>query len=203
MITVSALMATTPARDKFRPRSLESFRNQIFPSDWKVHLAIDFHPTYTLGRKLNNMARGLEQSPPTISATSDYLIVWDDDDWYSPTRLSRQIQPLIDGYDYSGTSTIFYHDIRTDEGWQYTGNGSWLGALAFTRAALNRLLFNDTTAGVDNQWQMNLQGRGFDLKDPALLIASIHSHNACPKHTVGSNWPRAALPEFPRIGETK
>ena len=194
-VTVAALMATTPARDKFRPRSLESFYAQKYPADWQVQLVADHHPTHTLGRKLNDMVTGM--------AWCDYFIIWDDDDWYSSHRLVRQITPLLNGYDggydYSGTSKIFYHDIRTDEGWQYTGNGSWLGAIAFTRAAWNRLKFRETTPGVDNQWQMNLKGNGFDLKDPALLIATIHSNNACPKHTFGSNWSRAALPEFPRL----
>jgi len=103
MIIVSALMPTTSKRAAFRPRALECFHQQVFPANWEVDHILDEHETNTLGRKINDM---------TASSTADYLISWDDDDCHSPTRIARQIAPLITGeYGYSGTSQIFYHDI--------------------------------------------------------------------------------------------
>jgi hypothetical protein len=142
LITVAALMATTSKRAAFRPRAVECFRQQIFPADWQVDLLVDEQEINTLGRKLNDM---------TARTTADYLITWDDDDFHSPTRIARQIAPLVTGeYGYSGTSTIFYHNIITDEGWLYTGTPRiWLGGIAFTRSLWEKLKFMDRTVGVD------------------------------------------------------
>jgi len=200
MIKVSALMATTSKRDAFRPRALECFRDQRYPDDWEVDLVVNAHETNTLGRKLNDM---VEQS------TADYFLTWDDDDWHSPTRIVRQIAPLTTGYDYSGTSKIFYHDVGTNEGWLYTGPPRvWLGGFAFKRSLWENSHFRDITIGVDTRWQQLMQqeykAKYFDVADPALFIASKHPGNACPKNTTTCVWSRAQLPDFPRIqAETK
>jgi hypothetical protein len=197
-VSVTALMATTSKRAAFRPRVVECFKQQIFPADWEVDLIVDEHETDTLGAKLNRM---------TASTDAEYLITWDDDDFHSPTRIARQIQPLIDGYRISGTSKIFYHDIAKDEGWLYSNHWYiWMGGMAWQRSCWDRLKFMDRTVGVDTRWQHALRGMyppekfAFDVADPALFIASMHSGNSCPKNTANTlSWNRAVLPEFKRI----
>jgi hypothetical protein len=196
MIKVSALMATTSKRAAFRPRAVECFKRQIFPDSWEVDLIADEHETNTLGRKLNDI---------TASTTADYLITWDDDDWHSQDRILRQIAPLVTGeYGYSGTSTIFYHDIVTDEGWLYKGTPRlWLGGMAFTRSLWKKQKFRDITVGVDTRWQQEAQGewkaKFFDVADPALFVATAHPGNSCPKNFSTCSWTRATLPEFTRL----
>jgi len=176
-------MATTPARWSFMPAALDSFYKQDYPADWNVQLVLHHHPLYTLGRKLNEMVE---------RTNSDFYIIWDDDDFYSTTRLARQIEPLRKGYDITGTSQVLYRDLRNGEEWQYTGDGSWLGAFAFRRELWEKINFEDKTPGVDTAWQQAWRGKAktLDLADPALLTASIHSDNACKKCTSGSNWKR-------------
>jgi hypothetical protein len=197
-VTVSALMATTSKRAAFRPRALECFYQQIFPAGWRLELIVDQNETDTLGTKLNRM---------TASTDADYLITYDDDDFHSPTRIARQIQPLIDGYQISGTSKIFYHDVVKDEGWLYSNHWYiWMGGMAWRRSCWDRLKFMDRTVGVDTRYQHALRGMyppekfAFDVADPALFIASMHPGNSCPKNTAHSlSWSRATLPDFPRI----
>jgi glycosyltransferase involved in cell wall biosynthesis len=189
VITVSALMATTKRRASFLPQALESFRQQQFPSDWQVELVIDEHETSTLGRKLNDMA---------ARCSSEFLLVWDDDDFYMPTRIAKQIQPLAENPALmaTGTSRIVY---RNDAGraFLYSGNGSWIGAIAFRRTAWERVKFEDFSPGVDYRWLKNFKPEEkFDLKDDSLFLAAIHSQNTCPKQTSGREWK-----ELPRVPE--
>ena len=191
-------MATMPGREKFRPRAVECFCAQVFPSDWQVQLLVDADPWITLGAKLNRM---------TAATTADYLLIQDDDDWYSPFRIQRQIDPLVrGGYDYSGTSKIFYHNVDSGDGWIYQGVAkNWIGGMAWTRAIWDKVKFTDVTVGNDTIWQQEVQqakhgAKVFDLNDPALYIATMHSGNCCPK--VGlfkPTWTPARLPEFPKI----
>jgi hypothetical protein len=142
-------MATTSKRAAFRPRALECFREQVYPDNWEVDLLVDEHETNTLGRKLNDMA---------AHTASEFLITWDDDDCHSPTRIARQITPLLTDYHYSGTSKIFYHDIVKDEGWLYAGTPRiWLGGLAWRRSLWEKQKFRDITVGVDTRWQQLAQ----------------------------------------------
>ena len=182
-------MATTPARKHFWPRALESFRQQQFLSDWQVELVIDEHETNTLGRKLNAMA---------ARCSSEFLLVWDDDDFYLPTRIAKQIQPLVDNPALlvTGTSRIVYRD-ETGRAFRYSGNGSWIGAIAFRRTAWERVKFEDVSPGVDYRWLKNFKPEEkFDLKDDSLFLATIHSQNTCPKQPSGREWK-----ELPRVPE--
>ncbi|MCU1299657.1 MAG: glycosyl transferase family 2 [Acidobacteriaceae bacterium] len=148
-VKVCCLMATQPGREKFRPQALESFCSQVYPAGWVVQLLVDADPHLTLGAKLNRMA---------VSTTADYLVTWDDDDLHSVTRVQRQIEPLLDGYDYSWTSTIHYHDLVTDDHWIYQGQPKfWLGGLAFRRTRWEKQKFLDITIGCDTRWEQSAQ----------------------------------------------
>src|SRR5262249_53749613 len=177
-------MATTPARWSFMPAALDSFYKQVFPLEWNVQLLIDAHPTKTLGAKLNDMV---------VRTNSQFYIIWDDDDVYSSTRLTRKIEPLLNDYDFTGTSQILYRDLRNGDEWLYTGDSRWLGAFAFRRELWERVKFEDRSAGVDAFWQKRLRGMGakmLDLADPALFSGTIHKDNTCPKVFSAPQWKR-------------
>jgi hypothetical protein len=170
-------MPTTSSRNAFRLRAVECFQQQQYPADWHVNLIIDEHETDSLGTKLNRMI---------ASSDADYFITWDDDDWHSPTRVQRQVEPLLQGYEVSGTSQIYYQDGK--EGFLYSGKPEvWLGGLAFRREVWECTPFEDVSAGVDNHWlRKNISAATrYDVADPALFIATIHANNTCRKHTAG------------------
>lgn len=179
MISVAVLMPTLPGRDDLRSRALASYDKQHLPSEWNVDLFIDDDRTLTLGAKLNAMIAALP-------VEYEYICLLDDDDWHSRDRIARQIEPLLCGYELTGTSKIYYQDGK--EAWLYTGDGTWLGGMAFKRSLWERLKFEDVSIGCDNRWQTALKPSQLDLADPALFIASIHPGNTSPKVTAGPQW---------------
>lgn len=191
-------MPTLPGRDKLRERALNSFHEQQVPDDWEVTIYQDITPKpTTLGKKLNTMMAACDEP---------YIVLLDDDDWHSPSRVRRQVEPLLGDYDYTGTSKIYYHDVGKDIGWLYSGNARvWLGGMAFRRTLWDKYHFQDITQGVDTFWQQYVQkefkAKWFDINDPALFIAAMWSGNACPKNILAQTYwkPVAKLPPFPKV----
>lgn len=70
------------------------------PSDQVKYVKLEKKPENTLG-KLRN--RSLEE------ANGDFMVQWDDDDWYHPERISIQAQTLLDGYDACCLSGALMH----------------------------------------------------------------------------------------------
>ena len=184
-MNVAILMPTLPNRTELRERAVASLYKQVYPADWTVTVHQDINPLPTLGAKLNGMI---------AACTEEYIVLCDDDDWHSPARVQRQVEPLLNGYEMTGTSQIYYIDQRTKQGFLYKGNPKttrqlWLGGMAFTRALWKRQPFEDWTKGVDTRWQRSLKPKSLDLADPALFICNIHGSNASPKNTGG--WQKA------------
>lgn len=70
------------------------------PADQVNYIKLEKKPENTLG-KLRN--RSLEE------ANGDFLVQWDDDDWYHPDRISVQAQKLMEGYDACCLSGALMH----------------------------------------------------------------------------------------------
>lgn len=73
---------------------------QTLPASQLKYLKLEQDPSNTLG-KLRN--RSLE------AATGDYLVQWDDDDWYHPERIAKQAEIIQDGYDACCLSSALMH----------------------------------------------------------------------------------------------
>lgn len=204
---VICFMPTMPGREAFLERAKDSFDAQVYPADWDVRLVTDAHPTDSLGKKINRACETNEW---------DYMVLTDDDDYHSPTRVHRQLEPMLPCYYvFTGTSKIYYHDVRNDRCRLYAGTKTrdqWLGGLAFSREVWEKVRFADKTYGVDADWQRDVRSLSdrehwswLDLADPTLLIASSHSGNAGGrKDTAGSCWTEVKLDDlgdFPKVGE--
>jgi glycosyltransferase involved in cell wall biosynthesis len=118
---VSCLMVTANRKQLMR-RSIRCFQNQTYQNKEMVviddgeqdldevlqdlsaselkYIKLDKDPENTLG-KLRN--RSLKE------ATGDYLVQWDDDDWYHPDRISIQAETLSEGYDACCLSSALMH----------------------------------------------------------------------------------------------
>ncbi len=196
MTTVAALMPTIKSHARFRPTAERCFANQVYPSDWRVHLIIDEHETDSLGKKLNKLCAAC------VDNCLDYAVLWDDDDWYRKDRIYRQVNPLIatpadlpnlSPFQVSGTSQVFYQDGK--EAWLYSGDPAvWMYGLAFPIAVWQKHPFEDISKGVDTAWlKKHIPAAArFDCNDSAMSLATIHSSNTCPKHTVGPRWSRVS-----------
>ena len=191
---VSCITPTCNRREFF-PRAVQCFLSQDYPNlEWVVLdngddpirdllppnrqvTYLEIHPRLNHGRMMN-IACGM--------AHGEYLIVFDDDDWYAPNRVTRQVEPLIADpvLQVSGTSTLYYYEHGTQRAYRYVRprNGTWISAIAFRKSAWEQCHFEEIPAGADYNFtkQMPAEAR-HDLNDPALLVASIHPTNAARK----------------------
>src|SRR5574341_2171573 len=64
-------------------------------------------------------------------AHGEFIVHWDDDDWYAVDRVTRQIAALHErNSDISGSSRIYYYDVRTARAWEYrfsNSSAAWVG----------------------------------------------------------------------------
>ena len=119
-------------------------------------------------------------------ASGEVCIVHDDDDWYAPDRVSRQVRPLAEdpAAQVSGTSELLYVRHGSREAYRYVNLTAmpWMGAIAVRRSAWEVARFGDKKAGAEYAWLQQVpRGAWRDLRDPTLLVSTIHDGNTCPK----------------------
>ncbi|MDZ7659814.1 glycosyltransferase family A protein [Fodinibius sp.] len=115
-------LTVTADRKHLMKRAVQCFQNQTYenrelviiddgeqdlgdiltdlPADQVKYVKLEKKPENTLG-KLRN--RSLDE------ANGDFLVQWDDDDWYHPERISIQAQTLMAGYDACCLSGALMH----------------------------------------------------------------------------------------------
>jgi len=60
----------------------------------------------------NRLSIGAKRNLACDLARADLLAQWDDDDWYSPRRLARQLQPILDDHaDVTGLTGCLFLDV--------------------------------------------------------------------------------------------
>lgn len=125
----------------------------------------------------------------------EFIVHWDDDDWYPSRRVSAQVSALRDrGSDLCGTSRVSYYDPVTDQAWEYRYAASsvpWVAGntLAYRKTFWERNKFPDIQVGEDSRFVWSAASKTIcDLSDPALCVAMVHSGNTSRKETGGAYW---------------
>ena len=72
----------------------------VLPEEEVRYIKLERHPDNVLGALRN---RALDE------ARGDYLVQWDDDDWYHPERIARQVAVLEQGFDACTLSGSLMH----------------------------------------------------------------------------------------------
>ena len=199
---VSCIMPTANRR-AIVPRAIENFLLQdyaarelviiddghdpvgdLVPDDARVrYVRVD--GGLTLGAKRN---RACELSRGSI------ILHWDDDDWYPPNRISRQVHALSSGAELCGSSKIYFRDSTQRRAWEYSytfGGKPWVAGstLAYQRSSWERLHFREVQVGEDCYFVWaHERSQVCDLADSALCVAAIHAGNTSPKRPAGSLW---------------
>jgi hypothetical protein len=157
-------------------------------------------PGLTLGGKRNRACE---------LAAGEIIAHWDDDDWYPPNRLSRQVIALIDrDADVCGSSRLYYRDTDRTRAWEYAyqrPGRPWVAGntLAYRRVAWERTRFRDVRVGEDSHFVWRHAGsRVVDLADPRLCVGTIHPGNTSPKRPAGTYWKSVASDLVERIVAT-
>jgi glycosyltransferase involved in cell wall biosynthesis len=192
---VSALTPTFNRREFF-PRAVKCFLAQDYPNLELIILDDGVEPIQDL-LPADPRIKYFHESPKKHHgskmnrcfelAQGEFCIVHDDDDWYPVNRITRQIIPLIENpaLQVTGTSTLYYYQHGTQTAYRYTSPKGvcWLASIAARKSAWENNKFDNLQNGADYNFQRKTPVNArFDLNDPTLVVAAIHSQNACRKH---------------------
>ena len=138
---------------------------------------------------------GTKRNLACEQARGEFIVHWDDDDWYPVDRVTRQISALLGGdRDISGSSRIYYYDVTTTQAWEYRyphSQGAWVGGntLAYRKAFWDQHRFADIQIGEDSRFVWSNGAKSIcDLADPSLCVATVHTENVSRKDLNGSYW---------------
>lgn len=199
---VSCVMPTA-GRRRWVPHAIRYFLRQDYPNrelvivddgDDAVRDLVPSDSRIRYMRLRRRLTLGAKQNLCVEKSRGDLILHWDDDDWFAPSRISRQVDALLRaGGEICGLPRMLFHDLRTARTWLYdvpSGSRTWLagGSLLYTRDFWKRGPFPDVQVGADTMftWTHDL-GNAVILPDHELYVAMIHSSNTSPK-TIGPNW---------------
>ena len=200
---VTCIMPTYNRR-AFVPQAIRCFLRQDYPNaellviDDGTDAIRDCVPETERIRYLRldrKMTIGAKRNFACENARGQFIVHWDDDDWYPANRVTRQIAALHDRHsDISGSSRIYYYDASQQQAWEYRYpkvNQAWVGGntLAYRKAFWQQHRFPDVQVGEDSRFVWSSRGRSIcDLADPTLCVATAHSGNTSRKDFRGSYW---------------
>lgn len=145
---------------------------------------------------------GAKRNLACAAARGDVILHWDDDDWYPPDRVRRQVEVFAAGTSVlCGTSILFYCDPAAGRAWRYRYGGGrpWVAGntLAYRKSWWAAHPFPEIQVGEDTRFVWTASGREVhDLQWPGLCVARVHPGNTSRKTTTGSYWEPRPLQEL-------
>lgn len=132
------------------------------------------------------------------------IITHDDDDWFSSTRVSKQIEPMIADpvIQVTGTSQLYYVLHGTQRVFHYVNMTrlAWIGAIAFRRSAWQANRFYEKPHGADYDFLQKIpKNQWLDIQDLTLMLSTIHQSNAAPKRVPAPWWVEKPWAEAQKI----
>lgn len=195
---VSCIMPTRDRRS-FIPDALRGFLAQDYPNleliivDDGTDQVQDLLPPddrITYVRMGNRETLGEKRNIACHFASGDFVVHFDDDDWYSSARVRLQVNTLIDqDADVCGSSLVYYRDVRRGRGYKFSLGNHWSfcgTTLAYRREAWERGPFLPLQVGEDTAFVIQFPFyRIIDLCDPTLFVCTIHGTNVASARIVG------------------
>lgn len=205
---ISCIMPTTGARRSFLHSTLQSFLEQDYPAK---ELVIVDEPGYEAPIRLSRLYPKVQLAtlnthlPVTIGAKrnlavslarGDVICHWDDDDDYSPDRLSRQAEPILSGQaDVTGFPIEYVLDETVSPARIWTCSpalsarlfpcGVHGGTLMYRRALWNPMAaFANVNSGEDGDFLRLLLARG-----ARLMPVENHGSFIYVRHDPLNRWP--------------
>ncbi len=150
---------------------------------------------------------GAKRNLACEQAQGEFIVHWDDDDWYPASRVRMQVEALLSRQcDLCGSSRVFYYEPAMDRAWRYeythAGSTPWVAGntLAYRKEFWERNRFAEIQVGEDTRFlQSSATTAVHDLKDPGLCVATIHSANTSPKHPGGAYWIRQSVAQIHQL----
>ncbi|HEY4425481.1 MAG TPA: glycosyltransferase [Pyrinomonadaceae bacterium] len=138
---------------------------------------------------------GAKRNLACEKARGEFIVHWDDDDWYPSWRVRAQMRAMLDrGADLCGSSRVAYFDPAREQAWEYrypSAKGPWVAGntLAYRKSFWSGHKFPDIQVGEDSRFVWSSKGRALvDLADPGLCVATVHSNNTSRKNVNAVYW---------------
>jgi filamentous hemagglutinin family protein len=213
----------TANRRQFVPEAIRLFLAQDYPErelivvDDGDDIVADLIPDNGQIRYLRLESRhstGVKRNLACAVARGEIIAHWDDDDWYAPWRLSRQVAAIVDDEaDLCGLARMLFFDPSVPRAWEYiypAGAPRWVygATFCYRKSVWRQSPFLDVTGYEDNALIAKLTtARLRALPEVGMFVGLIHSANSSQKRTqdslcrlkpvkrisrvVGSNWAQA------------
>ena len=168
----------------------------LIPNDSRIQYVRLLPPRMRLGAKLNY---GCSQ------VAGRYIALWDDDDWYSPSRLTRQVRALEAGFNVCGCADLLYYDIVKGKAFRYrypTGLPPFLlgSTQCFTHEQWVMHPFMPIDVGSDLYFVRSVPKELVHAISGAWFsVHIIHRSNIDPKNTGGRWWEPFPIEDFGAI----
>ena len=154
-----SVLTPTYNRRPFLPASIKCLQNQDYPTSRIEWIIIDDGsdciedlvkdlPFVKYHRYEEKMNIGKKRNISNKLATGDYIVAWDDDDFYPPTRLSHSVATLVKNpkATIAGASECYmwYSDIKKIyKVGPYGTNHGTNGTMAYTRGYKERHIYDE------------------------------------------------------------
>lgn len=205
---VTCIMPTANRR-RFVPLAIRYFLAQDYADRELVILddgddeVSDLIPAHPQLRYIRHQARqpvGAKRNLACEAACGEIIAHWDDDDWYSPSRLSRQVAALLaSGADICGLDRVLFVNPTAGRAWEYVypqGSTAWVcgGTLCYQKAFWRRNPFPNINVGEDTRFVFGARtARIQALPDRDIFVGLIHEANTSPKRTNDGRWRQISI----------
>ncbi len=198
---VSCIMPTANRRD-FARLAIRYFARQNYENRELIVIDDGEDPVEDLARGAERIRYirlerrrtvGAKRNIACSCARGEVVLHWDDDDWYSPNRISAQIAALGDA-DACGLSRLLYYHPAANRAWEYSypaGRRVWVAGntLCYRKAMWERHPFPEVDVGEDSRFLWSDRAARVAIcPDNTFVIGLVHPANVSPKKTDGVWW---------------
>jgi len=188
---VSCIMPTAN-RDKFIPLAIDNFLKQSYSNKELIIIddgqrstasLIPIHPQvrYFYTEPIGTI--GIKRNYAIDKACGEIIMHWDDDDWYAPDWINRQVDALLtSGADITGLNRVVFYSPSINKRWMYEDmdeDKPWLcgATMAYRKTFWQSHPFIDIQVGEDYDFVWNSNAKIFALDYFAGFVAILHPHN--------------------------
>src|SRR5271165_213084 len=210
---VSCIMPTANRR-RFVPEAIRLFLAQDYPNkellvidDGEDNIAdlVPNHPQIRFLRLEDRQSQSAKRNLACSLAHSEIIAHWDDDDWYAPWRLSRQVAEIVNGTDICGIARMLFFDPVAQQVWEYVYPADappWVygATFCYRKSIWRKSPFLEIPTGSDNVFIANLPGvRLRALPQIEMYVGLVHSTNTSRKRTQDPLWRPQPLKRIRRV----
>ena len=183
----------TANRQKFLPYAIKYFLNQdypnaemviiddgdssfehLIPKDERIRYYYYAQPIGTIGVKRNIACE---------KANGEIILHWDDDDWYAPDWITRQVDAQLNsGADITGLNIVDFYSPTVNRRWRYEDTDlekPWLcgATMGFRKSFWDKHKFVDLQVGEDYDFVWNSGGVVYAIDYHQGFVSILHQHN--------------------------